>query len=273
MPDIRVREVCEETVEDLAWLCVPKERRAEPAFVKGVEAKLAWARKRLQEGRSFAKIAYAEEEPAGVLHYEIDEEQSVVRILCIFIPEKRFWGKGIGKALLFELMEETREGTVGSGRNPLQALLVHTFPGEEEGQLSAREFFRHYGFCQVTEDPDFLIFPLVPGYRFQPEHFFETFPSPPPYQPQPEDENQILIIYGPSFCPWTVLWYVKAAELLKKSLPWAPLRWIDGVQQPQELEKRGGFTGVVVKGQPLTKSVFNGEAFVNAAKEAWEKGG
>ncbi|MGB9861330.1 MAG: GNAT family N-acetyltransferase [Candidatus Bipolaricaulaceae bacterium] len=272
MTNIHVEEVREEMAEDLAWLCVPKEKRAEPAFVKGVEAKLAWIRNRLREGRPFCKIAYMENEPAGLLQYEIVPELSLARILCIFVPEMRFWGKGIGTELLSSLVEEMRK-IKGAEGQPLQALLVHTFPGESEGQLSAREFFLRRSFRQVTEDPDLLVLPLVPSYRFQPEHRFETFPAPPPYWPQPEDRNAILIIYGPFFCPWSVFWYAKAAEILKGVIPQAPLRWIDGVHQREELEKRGGFQGIVVNGHPLGHSVFDGEAFVDEAQKAWKKGG
>lgn len=271
--NIRVEEVNEKTVEELAWLCVPKERRAEPAFLKGVEAKLAWVRDRLRKGQPVGKIAYVEDEPAGLLQYEIVPEQELARILCIFVPEKRFWGKGIGTKLLSSLLEELRKIRLGTQGTSIRALLVHTFSGESEGQLPARELFLRRGFCQVTEDPDLLAFPLVASYRFQPEHLFETFPAPPPYRAQPEDRNAILLIYGPSFCPWTVLWYVKAAEILKGAILRAPLRWIDGVHEPEELEKRGGFQGVVVNGFPLAHSVFDGEAFVDEAKKAWAKGG
>lgn len=268
-----IEEVCEETVKDLALLCVPREKQEDPAFLKGVEAKIAWAQEKLESGLPWAKIAYVGEEAAGLLQYHVHPGENLVEIMCIFVPERKHWGQGIGTKLLVALIEEMRQPQLWSGGRHPEALLVHTFPGETEGQLSAREFFLRRGFQQVTEDPDLLAFPLVSDYRHQLDFRFETFSPPPSYLPQPEDFGQVLIIHGPSFCPWSFYWYLKAAHLIREALPEAPIHWIDGVNNPEELRKRGGFTGIVVNGQALKRSAFEKEEFIKEAREAWRKGG
>ncbi len=273
MREIKVEEVREETVEDLCWLCVPRERREDPAFLKGVEAKIAWVKERLASELPVAKIAYVGKEAAGLLHYQVHPKENVVQILCIFVPERQYWGQGVGTKLLATLVEEMKKPQPWNGGRRPEALLVHTFPGEIEGQLSAREFFLRRGFQQITDDPDLLVLSLVPGYRYPPSFRVETFSPPPPYLPQPEDRGCVLIISGPSFCPWVFSWYLKGEHLLREALPEAPIRWIDGVKDPEELKKRGGFTGIVVNGQALRHSVFEEEEFVKEAQEAWQKGG
>ncbi|MFN3346965.1 MAG: GNAT family N-acetyltransferase [Candidatus Bipolaricaulaceae bacterium] len=273
MKEITVEEVCEETVQDLAWLCVPKGREEDPAFQKGVATKIAWAEEKLHRGEPFAKIAYLGEEPAGLLQYQIHPEPNLVQILCVFVPERRHWGQGVGTSLLSSLVEEMRRPQPWNrGRLP-QALVVHTFPGEIEGQLSAQAFFRRRGFQQIGEDPDLLALPLISAPRFPPSFRVETFSPPPPYRPQPEDAGSVVILYGPSFCPWTFVFYAKAERLLREALPGVSIRWADGLAHPQELEKRGGFTGVVVNARAIAHSVFEEEAFIAEVKEAWKEGG
>lgn len=234
---IRIEEVCEETVKDLALLCVPRERQEEPVFLKDVEAKIAWAKEKLESRLPWAKIAYVGKEAAGLPKHHVHPRENLVQIICIFVPERKYWGHGIGTKLLLTLTEEMRKPQVWSGGYLPEALVVHTFPGETEGQLSAREFFWRRGFQQITEDPDLLGFPLASDYRHQPSFRFETFSPPPPYLPQPEDFGQVLVIHGPSFCPWSFSWYLKAAHLVGEALPEASIRWIDGVNNPEELRK------------------------------------
>ena len=126
-------------------------------------------------------------------------------------------------------------------------------------------------FSRGPKTPISSLFPWRQAIAFSPNTFSKPFR--PRFRPQPEDRNKILIMYGPAFWPWTVLWWAKAAEILKSALPHAPLRWIDGVPRPEEQGKRGGFTGIVVNNHPLVHRVCDGEAFVNKARGAWEKGG
>lgn len=273
MQKLKVEEVRKETVEDLAWLCVPEDRLEDPMFRKGVAMKVAWAEERLRKGEPFAKIAYFGEEPAGLLHYQIHHEQNLVQILCIFVPKKEHWGKGVGTGLLNALVEEMRRPQPWNGGRLPQAIVVHTFPGEAKGQLSMQAFFRRRGFQQIGEDPDLLVLPLVLEPHFPRAFGAETFSSPPPYRPQPEDVGSVLIIYGPSFCPWAFAFYTKGARLLEKALPGVPVRWVDGLLHPQELEKRGGFTGVVVNARAIAHSVFEEEAFIEEVQRAWRERG
>jgi len=102
---IRVQELAEPTAAELAWFCVPPERREDPTIRRGAHAKEAWIRARVARGEPVAKIAYVGGEAAGILHYEPVEE-GVVHILCLYVPNERHWGKGIGSSLLAALVEE-----------------------------------------------------------------------------------------------------------------------------------------------------------------------
>lgn len=269
MKEVRVEEVREETVQDLAWLCAPKGREEDPAFQKDMAMKIAWAKEKLRKGESCAKIAYLGEEPAGLLQYQIQPEMNFGQLLCVFVPERRHWGQGVGPGLLSSWVEEMRRPQPWNGGRLPQALVVHTFLGESEEQLLAQAFFRRRGFQQIGDDPDLLAFPLIGEPRSPPGFGAETFSPPPPYRPQPADAGSVLILYGPSFCPWTFVFYAKAARLLREALLDVSIHWVDGLAQPEELEKRGGFTGVVANARAIAHSVFEEEAFI---KEAWKEG-
>jgi hypothetical protein len=77
MAGIRVRETSADTVAELAWFCVPPERREDPAFRIGARAKEVWIREKLANGEPVAKIAYLGAEAGGILHW-VDRAQEPV---------------------------------------------------------------------------------------------------------------------------------------------------------------------------------------------------
>jgi ribosomal protein S18 acetylase RimI-like enzyme len=262
MAEVKVVDVVEGMERELALFCVSLAKRDAPASLRGAEAKQAWTREMLANRMPFAKLAYVGVQPVGMIQYEPYPDESLVHILCIFVPEREHWQRGIGTQLLTALIEEMNKPQSWNGGRPAAAITTRTFHGESHGQLSAREFFRKRGFQQIGEDPDFLILPLQPGFRYLPTR------KPPKYEVQPEDAGVALLIHGPSFCPWAYSFYLQAERLIREAAPTVPIRWIDRAQEPEELRKRGGFTGVVVNGHPLRHSIWDKENFTQEIREA-----
>ncbi len=159
-PRILIKDVNKEIISDLCLVCVPPEKREDPDWIKGMEEKRAWALDMLKKWGSFAKVGYVDNEPAGMIQFHPVPEENIVWIDCIYIHEKRYWQKGIGKQLLVSLNEDMKRPSEWFGNKPPSALVVRTFPGESEGQLSAREFFKKKGFQTIGDDPDFLYYPI-----------------------------------------------------------------------------------------------------------------
>jgi hypothetical protein len=94
MNSITIRDVSQENLEDFLGFCIPPSRRAEPAFIKGIEARKRWAQDMLSKYGSFAKLAYVGSTPVGIMEYESVPEEKIVRIHCVFVPQKSHWRKG-----------------------------------------------------------------------------------------------------------------------------------------------------------------------------------
>jgi GNAT superfamily N-acetyltransferase len=262
MAGIRVREMSAGTVADLAWFCVPPERQDDPAFRIGARAKEVWIREKLARGEPAAKIAYLGAEPAGILHYEPVPDEGVVHIRCVFVPHERHWRKGVGNALLAALEEEMRRPQGWNQGRPAMAITTEPFDGGHPSQLPAREFFLRRGFQPVGDDPDFLVLLLQAGGRYQRRRAL------PVYLPQEEDAGQILILHGPSFCPWAYPFHVNAAQVIQEIAPGTPVRWLDRSSEPREVAKRGGYEGIVVNRRPLRSFVLDREEFAREVREA-----
>jgi len=263
MEEIRIEEVRRENVEEVAWFCIFPEYREKLAFIQGVEEKVKWAEEMLQKWGKFAKLAYIGSSPVGQIHYHPVPEEKIVYIHCIYVPEKEHWRKGIARKLLSTLMEEVRKPQAWFHNQPALALVTKTFPGEKEGQYPARLFFTDVGFKPVGEDPEFLYYPLKEGFIYQPLPV-ET----PNYILQEEDKGKAVILYGPSFCPFSYVFLKKAEEEIKEVAPNIPIRWISKTEEPEEVKKRGNVEGIVVNGKPIMAFVLNKASFQREVAEA-----
>jgi GNAT superfamily N-acetyltransferase len=264
MDEIRVRDVSRGNLDDLCWVCVPPEKRDDPALVAGVELKRDWALGMLQRWGACAKLAYAGSAAAGLIQYEPLPQERVVHIHCIYVPEEEHWQKGVATQLLSSLVEEARGPKVWFDGEPALALVTRTFPGEKPGQYPARLFFTKMGFKPAGKDPDLLYFPLKPGFSYQP---LETEAAE--YVPQKEDEGRALIVYGPSFCPFSYPFLKMAEQAIGEVAPGIPIRWLSKSEEPEEVEKRGGFEGCVVNARPIRAFVLDKEGFQREVAEAW----
>jgi GNAT superfamily N-acetyltransferase len=250
MDEIDVKDVTEENVEDLCWVCVSPEKRDDPDWMRGVADKKKWGIEMLQKWGSFAKVAYHNGSTAGMIQYRPSPEERVVSIDCMYVPVQRYWGKGIGSRLLSSLMGDVQKPMSWFGNKRPLALVTGTFPGGEPGQYTAREFFTRKGFRQIGEDPDCLCYPLQPGFVYK-----ATAKTEAKYIPQDEDKGKVLIISGPDYCPATYPFFLRRMGKYIREIDLSvPIRWIDSSQEPEEVRKRNITVGTCVVNAKLISS-------------------
>ncbi len=250
MGEVNVKDVTEENIEDLCWVCVSPERRDDPDWIRGAADKKKWAVQALAEWGSFAKVAYLDGSRAGMIEYRPLPEEQVVHIDCIYILIPDYWRKGMATRLLNSLMEDAQKPMKWfHNRRPL-ALVTRTFPGGAPEQYTAREFFTKKGFRQIGEDPDYLYCPLQPGFVYEPAAKKEVR-----YVPQDEDRGRVVIVSGPDYCPATHPYFLKRMERYIAEIdPGIPVRWIDSSEEPEEVKKRNISVGDCIVNARLIKS-------------------
>ncbi|MEM3029881.1 MAG: GNAT family N-acetyltransferase [Thermoproteota archaeon] len=261
---IRVVEVSEENIGDLCSLCVPSERLGDSIFMKGVELKKTWVKDMLRRWGSVAKVAYLGETPAGFIQYVPIPDERVVHITCIFVPRREHWRKGIGRRLLTSLIEDMRRPKEWFGGEPPLALVTKPFPGEKPGQYPARSFFKDMGFKQVEANPNLLYYPLKQDFKYVPPEQEE-----PNYFPQEDDKGKAVILYNPSFCPFSYFFLKKSEQEIEKAIPGISIRWINGSEEPEEIERRGISGGIIVNARLIRASLLvNRDAFLREVFDA-----
>ncbi|MBO3802984.1 MAG: GNAT family N-acetyltransferase [Candidatus Brockarchaeota archaeon] len=264
--EFSIKYVDESKVDDLCLLCIPAQNASDPVFARGVEEKRKWSTEMLRKFRSFAKLAYVGSSPVGLIQYEPIVDERVVKIHCIYVPERTHWRKGIGKKLLCSVMEDAKNPLAWFGNEPALALVTRTFPGEKPGQCPARLFFTRMGFRQVGEDPDFLYYPMKEGFAYRPVVRKEA-----EYVPQREDEGKALIIYGPSPCPFSYVFLKRAEQAIVDVAPNITIRWIDKSEEPEEVMKRGNVEGCIVNAKLIRSFVLDKDSFKKEVREAMNR--
>jgi hypothetical protein len=267
MDEINVKNVTQENVDDLCRVCVTSCVRDDPDWIRGAADKKKWAAEMFPKWGSFAKVAYENRNPAGMIQYRPSPEERVVRIDCIYVPVQSCGGKGIASRLLGSLMEDVQKPMSWfDNRRPL-ALVTTTFPGGAPEQYTAREFFTRKGFKQIGEDPDYLYYPLQPGFVYKPAVEKEVR-----YVPQDEDRDKVVIVCGPDYCPATYPYFLKRMErYVREIYPDVPIRWIDSSEEPEEPRKRNIGVGTCIVNAKLIKSyVLDKDNFQKEVKAALE---
>ena len=250
MDDIGIKDVTNENVEDLCWVCVFPCLRDEADWVRGVKDKKKWAVEMLPKWGPFAKVAYENGDPAGMIQYRPVHEERIVSIDCIYVPVRSYWGKGIGSRLLGSLMEDVQKPMSWFDNKRPLGLVTRTFRGGALEQYTAREFFARKGFRQIGEDPDHLCYPLQPGYVYRPAAKKEGG-----YVPQDEDKGMVVIVSGPDYCPATYPYFLRRMETYIREInPEAPIRWIDSSEEPEETRKRNVAVGTCIVNAELVRS-------------------
>jgi len=265
MDEISVKNVTERNVDDLCWVCVSPDLRDDPDWIRGAADKKKWAAEMLPKWGPFAKVAYQNGSPAGMIQYRPLPEERVVQIDCVYVQAASCWRKGIGSRLLSSLLEDVKKlMSWFDNRRPL-ALVTTTFPGGDPGQHTAREFFMRKGFRQIGEDADHLYYPLKAGFVYRPVEKKKVA-----YIPQDEDKGKVVIISGPDFCPATYPFFLKRMERYIREIDLnVAIRWIDSSQEPEEVRKRNIAVGTcVVNAKPINSFVLDEDNFQKEVRAA-----
>ena len=265
MDEIAVKNVTQQNVDDLCWVCISPEIRHDPDWIRGAADKKKWAIEALRKWGPFAKVAYHNGSPAGMIQYRPLPEECVVQIDCVYVQTADCWRQGIGSRLLSGLLEDVKKSMSWFDNRQPFALVTTTFPGGDPGQYTAREFFSRKGFRQIGEGPDYLYYPLQPGFVYKPVPKREVR-----YMPQDEDKGKVVIISGPDFCPATYPYFLKRMErYIKEIYPDVPIRWIDSSEYPGELRKRNVSVGAcIVNGKLIKSHVLDKDNFQKEVRAA-----
>ena len=263
MEKFRIEDITKENIKDLCLICIPPEKIDHPVFITGMEEKRKWAMEMLRRWGTFAKLSYRESTAVGLIQYKPVPQERVIYIYCIFVPEKDQWQKGIATQLLSSLIADMKRPKLWFDNKPALALATRTFPGAKSGQFSARLFFKRMGFKQVGENPDFMYYPLEEGFIYQPvkENGAE-------YIPQEEDKDKVLLVHGPSYCPFSYFFLKMTEQTIKEIATGISIQWIDKSKEPEEIRKRGNIEGCIVNAKAIKSFVLDKEDFQKEVIEA-----
>jgi hypothetical protein len=215
-----------------------------------------WAADMLRKWGSFAKLAYHGSSPIGLIQYEPIPDEKVLLILCIYVPDREHWRQNAASKLLASLIEEVEKPKDWFGGRAAKALVTRAFAGEKPDQYPARDFFLRKGFQQVGKDPDFLYLSLIEGSTYLP-----AVEQDVSYNPQEEDLGMVVIVHGPTFCPYSYLFLKKAERLILEVDPEVQIRWIDSSLGLEEAERRGLKEGCIVNAKHIKAFVLQEEDF------------
>lgn len=257
---LEIKNATLENLEHLVNLCIPQDKKKDLLFLKGVDEKKRWATKAFQKYGVFAKIAYVNSMPAGLIQYQPIPEEKIVNIDCIFVPEKENLRKGIGKALLKALIEDANEPSpIFNGDT---ALAFVTWAFQVPGRYPQHEFYQMMGFKKVREDDPFLLYyPLKKGYVYRPKE--------KKYVAQEEDKGKALIFYDPS-CPFSIYFSEKIRDSLREVAPDVQIKMINKFEEQEEVKKRGQAPACAVNGKPIQAFFLDKENFQKEVKQALE---
>jgi hypothetical protein len=108
-----------------------------------------------------------------------------------------------------------------------------------------------------------IYYPIKEGFIYRPVSIKRA-----DYIPQKEDRGKVLIIYGPSPCPFSYVFLKRAEQAIANVAPSVPIRWVDRTKEPEEALKRGNVDGCIVNARFINSFVLNREDFENEVKEA-----
>ena len=269
---LRIEDISEDNLEDVFKVCSwnrPFATKDDPTLEKGREIKRRWLLDTLEKHGPCTKIAYLDERPvAQILFYpeetipfNHDPRKDVLHLQCIFNPFPEAQRKGVGNALMKELLEECRSGLKCMGGKPCSFVVTTIFP--HEGQLPLDAFYSKYGFKQGNQE----MYLEIAG-EYVPRKILEN-------RRLPEDRGRALNFYNPP-CEWGYFYAVKVKELLKETRQDLPVEIINLWERPEEYIKRSHKQQVaartIINTQEPDPFVFwvDREAFRRNAEEALE---
>ncbi|MFX1282362.1 MAG: GNAT family N-acetyltransferase [Promethearchaeota archaeon] len=259
MTRIELKDLNMAHIDDLINLCLPPDQQDDPLFIEGSKLKKKWIKQNLKKYGSIAKLAFFNSKLVGFIQYLPDIDERLIKITCIFVPEKEYHRRGVGNALLKALLEEMQYPQHYFNDKPPLALVAHTF--DVPGRFSQKEFFILGGFQKVYDNHPFLLYyPIQKGFVYVPKYTC--------YIPQKEDEGKVLIFVDIS-CPFCVRFTKAIKKLVEEAVPQAPIRIINQYNEPVECEKRGKISFCIVNGKPIKSFFTERDSFLKEVKNAF----
>ena len=248
---LKIDNIAKENLDDVINLCIPIQYREKKCFKEGIRVKRKWSLSMLEKYDSFGKIAYINGKPVGIVQYEPLLKERVIEIRCIFVPEEKYRRRGIGRAMLLNLIDEMRKPKIYFQNNKPYALVTYAF--QTSAGYPQHLFYSKMGFKRVVkDDPYLLYYPLKEGYVYR--------KTKEKYIPQKEDRGKALIFYDP-FCPWCMFFVDKMREALREIVPNIAIRIINEFEEKEEVEKRGTIYNCIINGKPIKTFVWDKEKF------------
>jgi GNAT superfamily N-acetyltransferase len=146
---ITIKELTTRNLEDVFMVCSPKLEDDE-LIQRGREMKRIWLKGMLESYGPITKIAYWDGKPAAqvmfypekAMRYKENPREGVIEIICIY--NSSFQGKGIGSALMDDLIDESRKGLKCLRGEKPRFLVANPF-NTGEG-ISLEDFYKGKGF-------------------------------------------------------------------------------------------------------------------------------
>lgn len=270
---LRVENISKENLEDVFKICSGNRAFAptnDPLLEKARELKRRWLLDMLEHHGPCTKIAYLDGKPvAQILFYpeetipfNHDPREDVVHLQCIFNPLPEAQHKGVGDALMKDLIDECHKGLDCMGGRTGRFVVTQPFP--HEGDLPLDEFYSKYGFKQGNQE----MYLEVTG-EYAAREVLEN-------RRLPEDLGTAVNFYNPT-CEWGYFYAVKVKELLQGIDPDLPIENVNLWERPEEYIKRSHKQQIaartIINTQELNPFLFwlDKEAFLREAEKAMGK--
>jgi hypothetical protein len=270
---LRVENISEENLEDVFMICSWNRAFASmegSTQEKARELKRRWLIDMLKRHGPCTKIAYLDGKPvAQILFYpeetipfNHDPRKDVLHLQCIFNPLPEAQHKGVGDALMKNLVDECNSGLKCMGGKPCSFVVTKPFP--HEGELPLNEFYSKYGFKQGNQE----MYLEIKG-EYVPREVLEN-------RRLPEDLGKALNFYNPT-CEWGYYYAVKVKELLMDIDPDLPVEIVNLWERPEVYMKRSHQQQIaartIINAQEINPFLFwaDKEAFRREAEEALGK--
>lgn len=272
MDEIKVLPITMETIQCSSFVCSDPDDVGLELADRGCNLKSQWAAQEIGKGYVPGFVAWYHGKPAGVFNLEHRKEDRIISIKCVWVPKKDHWDKGIASHIWERLLRYAKTTACFDGKLAT-AIIVQPFDGGFPEQKKWHEFMLKKGFSPTQEDTCLLYYPIEPGFIYrrnpQKDGLFDD-QSTKEYQLQEEDKNSILIIESPIVCPYYHVFFAKAASKLKEIKPGIEVVFLNSEIDKAEVEKRGSFRGLVVRGHKVTAPSYYFDKFMDEAKKYLE---
>ncbi|MEO0091968.1 MAG: GNAT family N-acetyltransferase [candidate division WOR-3 bacterium] len=252
-----IKNINLKNINDLVYFCIPSNKKNAPRFILGAEEKRKWALAILKKYGEVAKLAYANHKPVGMIQYQPDPKEKVVKIRCIFVPDKEYRRKGIGRSLLNSLLKDMHRPKAWLNNKLPLGLITNAF--ETSAGYSQYLFYKQMGFITLNPKTKLLYYPLKKEYVYK--------PHTNRYKPIKEDENSCVIFFDP-FCPYSLYFSTEIKNAIKEIAPILPIRLINKFEEPNEVIKRGNPPFCIINKKPIRTFILDKNNFIKEVKKA-----